>query len=195
MIQCSNFEQPLMKTPTGDLADKEFLLIQEIARQPNRTQRDLSQSLGLSLGMTNLLIQRLARKGLIKVTQLDWKRTQYLLTLKGAMEKTRKTYRYTLYTMRLFKQIRENIETLLRREYDGGRRDFYLVAQDELLDLLRETVAELALPDSRFTFYSSYSEASPQADLLLTATLDAAPEKSFPRAVSLVDFNNISFRL
>ena len=40
-------------------------------------------SIVVGLGMTNLLIQRLARKGLIKVTQLDWKRTQYLLTLKG----------------------------------------------------------------------------------------------------------------
>jgi hypothetical protein len=97
--------------------------------------------------------------------------------------------------MRIFKQIRENIETVLRREYDSGRRDFYLVAQDELLELLRETVAELALTDARFTFYMSCSEASPQADLLLTATLDAPPEKASPRAVSLVDFDNISFRL
>ena len=77
-------------SPRDDLAEKEFLLIQEISRKPTHTQRDLSRSVGLSLGMTNLIIQRLSRKGLIKVTQLDWKRTQYLLTLKGAVEKTRK---------------------------------------------------------------------------------------------------------
>src|SRR5947209_3037692 len=99
------------------LAEKEFLLIQEIARKPTRTQRDLSQSLGLSLGMTNLLIQRLSRKGLIKITQLDWKRTQYLLTLKGAVEKTRKAYGYTLYTLRIFRQIQDNITVVLRREH------------------------------------------------------------------------------
>src|SRR5438270_6817185 len=131
-----------MSTHTGSLAQKEFALIQEISRKPTHTQRSLSQSVGLSLGTTNLLIQRLARKGFIKVTQLDWKRTQYLLTIKGAMEKTQKAYHYTRYTIRLFRQIQENIATLLRREYTAGRRKFYLVAQDEVLELLREAIAE-----------------------------------------------------
>ena len=178
-----------------NLEEKEFLLIQEISRQPTRTQRDLSQSLGLSLGMTNLLIQRLARKGLIKVTQLDWKRTQYLLTLKGAMEKAKKTFNYTLYTMRIFRQIRENIETALKRERDAGRKDFCLVAQDEILELLRETVAELEVKDAAFTFLRSYDEVPADTDLVLTATLEVPPAKNGRRYLSLVDFDNISFRI
>ena len=55
-----------MTTDGGNLAQKEFALIQEISRKPTHTQRSLSQSVGLSLGTTNLLIQRLARKGYIK---------------------------------------------------------------------------------------------------------------------------------
>ena len=182
-------------TPSNDeLAEKEFQLIQEIAKQPTRTQRDLSQSLGLSLGTTNLLIQRMARKGLIKVTQLDWKRTQYLLTLKGAAEKARKAYRYTLYTMRIFRQIQENIETVIKEEQRSGRKEFFLVAQDELLELLKETVAELGLEEARFTFVKNYEEVPAKAELVLTATLEAPP-KDAKRYVSLVDFDNISFRL
>lgn len=179
-----------------NLAEKEFSLIQEISRKPERTQRDLSQSLGLSLGMTNLLIQRLARKGYIKVTQLDWKRTQYLLTLKGAMEKARKTYNYTLYTLRIFKQIQDNITTALTREYQSGRRDFHLVAQDEILELLRETASGLNLQDVSFSFLKNYAEVPPHADLVLTATLEAHPPGSNGRRyMSLVDFDNIAFRL
>ncbi len=112
----------------GALAEKEFLLIQEISRRPTHTQRALSKSLGLSLGMTNLLIKRLSRKGLIKIAHLDWKRTQYLLTLQGALEKTRKSYDYTLYTIRIFRQLQENITSVLHREYASGRRFFHLVA-------------------------------------------------------------------
>lgn len=178
------------------LADKEFILVQEIAKSPTRTQRDLSRSVGLSLGATNLLIQRLARKGFIKINQLDWKRTQYLLTLKGALEKTRKTYHYTLYTLRLFRQIQENITTLLRREYDAGRRQFTLVAQDEVLELLRETVQSMNFPDASFTFLKAFDEAPAGADLVLTATLEKPPKPANGRRyVSLVDFDNIDFRI
>lgn len=179
----------------SSLAEKEFLLIQEISKKPTRTQRDLSQSLGLSLGMTNLLIQRLSRKGLIKISQLDWNRTQYLLTLKGALEKTRKAYSYTLYTLRIFRQIQVNIATVLRREHAGGRRAFHVVAQDELLELLRETVAELNLDGASFSFYSRYDAVDEGVDQVLAAMHDAPPLALTRRCVSLVDFDNIDFRL
>lgn len=177
------------------LAEKEFCLIQEISRSPTRTQRDLSQSLGLSLGMTNLLIRRLSRKGLIKVTQLDWKRTQYLLTWKGALEKTRKAYGYARYTLRIFRQLQDNIATALRREYAAGRRAFCLVAQDELLDLVRDTVAGLDLADASFSFSTRFHGLPKEADLVLTATLEPPPRSNGPRTLSLVDFDNIDFRL
>ena len=182
--------------PSQNLAEKEFLLIQEISRQPLRTQRDLSQSVGLSLGMTNLLIKRLSRKGLIKITQLDWKRTQYLLTLQGVLEKTKKSYNYTLYTIRLFRQIEENISSVLQREHKSGRRSFHLVAQDELQQLLTEKVSEFALEGASFAFYQTFAEVPPTAKHVFTATLEAPPA-GFPpaRCTSIVDFNNISFRL
>ena len=182
--------------PNQILAENEFLLIQEISRQPTRTQRDLSQSLGLSLGMTNLLIKRLSRKGLIKITQLDWKRTQYLLTIQGAVEKARKSYAYTLYTLRIFRQIQENITAALRREYAGGRRTFHLVAQDELLDLVSSTAAELKLEGASFVFHRDLAQVPASTDLVLTTT-NETPSKgpSGPRLVSLVAFDNIDFRL
>lgn len=180
----------------GNLAQKEFALIQEISRRPTHTQRSLSQSVGLSLGTTNLLIQRLARKGYIKVTQLDWKRTQYLLTLKGAMEKTQKAYHYTLYTIRIFRQIQENIATLLKREYQDGRRRFYLVAQDEILDILREAVTGLNFADAQFAYCRGFDEVPADADLVLTATLQTPPKSAAARRfVSLVDFDDIDFRV
>lgn len=177
------------------LAEKEFLLIQEISRKDTRTQRDLSNSLGLSLGMTNLLIQRLARKGLIKVTQLDWKRTQYLLTIKGAMEKTRKACRYTIYTLRVFRQIEENITTVMTREYENGRRDFTLVAEDEILELLRETVQDMNLAGAAFTFVAKFDDVPSDVDLVLTATMERPKADARRRCVSLVDFDNIDFRV
>jgi len=181
-------------TTGSALAEKEFLLIQELSRRPDRTQRALSESLGLSLGMTNQLIKRLSRKGLIKVTQLDWKRTRYLLTLRGALEKTRKSHDYTLYTIRIFRQLQENITSVLCREYEGGRRSFHLVAQDELLDLVSGTVAGLELAGAAFAYHRSFAEVPSSADLILTATHELPPRGLAVRCLNLVNFDNINFR-
>ncbi len=182
------------KIPDG-LAEKEFLLIQEISRNPEATQRHLSESLGVSLGTTNLLIRRLARKGLLKVTQLDWKRTRYLLTLEGALEKSRKAYRYTLYTLRIFRQLQDNIASVLQQEYASGRRDFTFVADDELLELLRETAEGFGLKDARFSFFSDFAGIPASAELVLYASLERPPEQKGRRFVSVVDFDNIDYRV
>ena len=169
--------------------------MREIARAPISTQRDLSRGTGQSLGMTNLLLKRLARKGLIKVGRLDWKRTQYLLTPKGALEKARKTFAYALYTVRLFRQLQENVETVLRHEHAGGRRAFWIVAQDELEGALRETVSDRAMPGARFSFARSFAEVPSDAELVLAATQEPLPPRLAARSISLVDFFDADRRL
>lgn len=181
-------------SPDG-LAEKEFLLIQEISRNPESTQRHLSESLGLSLGTTNLLIRRLARKGLLKVQQLDWKRTRYLLTLKGALEKSQKTFYYARYTLRIFRQLQENIGLVLRREHSAGRRDFVFVADHELLELLKETAEGFDLAGARFTYLVSFSDLPPGTDAVFYASLERPPERRDLRCVSVVDFDNIDYRV
>lgn len=176
------------------LPENEYALIREIAKSPSATQRELSQTTGFSLGMTNLMIKRLVRKGSIKVRQLDWKRTQYLLTPKGALEKAVKSYRYGLYTIRIFKQIRDNIRTVLRRELESGRRDFAVVAQDELLDIVRESVAEPGVDAARLSYHRSYAELGPEDRFVLSATLETAPGDG-REVVILVDFDDIDFRI
>lgn len=183
------------KNDTTGLAEKEFLLIQEISRNPEATQRHLSESLGVSLGTTNLLIRRLARKGLLKVQQLDWKRTRYLLTLEGAVEKSRKAYHYTVYTLRLFRQLQENIMSVLNTEHAAGRRDFVFVADHELLDLLRETAEGRGLDGARFTFAAAFGDVPAAADVVFYASLERPPEKKGRRFVSIVDFHNIDYRV
>jgi DNA-binding MarR family transcriptional regulator len=178
------------------LADNEFLLIQEISRRGDHTQRSLSRSIGLSLGTTNLLVRRLTRKGLIKARQLDWKRTQYLLTLKGAVEKARKSFAYAQYTLRIFNQIQTNIASALRREHREGRRIFHIVAQDELASLLSDSVSGLDLKGVSFIFHDSFADVPADGERVLTATLERPPHGAPARRfVSLVDFDDIDFRL
>lgn len=184
--------------PNGaeDLGEKEFALIQAITRNPTMTQRGLSRTTGLSLGMTNLLIKRLTRKGLIKVNQLDWKRTSYLLTLRGAAEKSRKAYHYTLYTLRIFRQVVENIQAVLRREHATGRREFWIVAEHEIRDLLSAESGSLSLDAARFEFVARPEDVPAAVDLALVALPGSMPSDGPGRRwIRIVDFDNIDFRV
>lgn len=181
---------------TKDLAANEFSLIQEIAKSPARTQRDLSERIGLSLGSTNLLIKRLARKGLIKIKALDLNRMQYLLTLKGALEKSRKSYGYSLYTIRIFRQIRENIQVAFRREYERGEREFTVVARDEILELIKETVGELDFAGLRVVYVNGFDAVPARSRVVFNALPEPCPGPGHgERNVALVDFDDIDFRI
>ena len=65
---------------------RDLLLLSEVERYAGVTQRSLSSKLGVALGLTNLYIKRLARKGYIKITTIPRNRIQYLLTPQGLAE-------------------------------------------------------------------------------------------------------------
>ena len=81
------------------IGERELKIIEEISQDKNLTQRKISHRLGLSLGMTNIILKRLVSKGYIKVKGLDRRKVQYILTPKGFTEKTKKSYRYFLKTI------------------------------------------------------------------------------------------------
>ena len=92
------------------------------SREPP-TQRELARDLDISLGLVNAFIKRLAKKGYFKITHIPKNRVKYLLTPKGALEKTRLTYRYIRYSVGFYREIREMLVALFGRlEHEGVRR-------------------------------------------------------------------------
>src|SRR5438876_6632475 len=78
------------------------------------TQRALAARLGVALGLTNLYVKRLARKGYIKIVEFPRKpaarkRLRYLLTSKGLAEKSRLTYEHMTYSLDLFRRTRQTL--------------------------------------------------------------------------------------
>ena len=92
---------------------RDLLLLSEVARHPGLTQRSLSTKLGVALGLTNLYLKRLARKGYIKSTTIPRNRIQYLLTPQGLTEKSRLTYLYMQYSLAYYRDIRERIKEMM----------------------------------------------------------------------------------
>lgn len=170
-----------------DLKEKEFSLIREIAKNLHASQRELARASGLSLGLTNLMLKRLSRKGFVKVKPLDWRRTRYALTPKGMMEKARKSYFYAAWTLKQLKQLVDRVRKIILEEYRAGRRDFYIVSQAEAADIVQMALEGINLFGARIHRLSDAAEAPENADVIFVAAAEAPDSGRNIRRVSLFD--------
>lgn len=104
-------------TPASPLAqDNHFKVLRLLAANPQLTQRDLSEALGVSLGKTNYCIQALLSKGLIKMESFRKSPKKlayaYLLTPTGVAEKAGLTARFLARKVAEYESLRHEIETL-----------------------------------------------------------------------------------
>ncbi len=98
-------------------------LLEAVDSREPPTQRELARDLNISLGLVNAFIKRLTKKGYFKITHIPKNRVKYLLTPKGALEKSRLTYRYIRYSVGFYREIREMLVTLFGRlEQEGVQR-------------------------------------------------------------------------
>src|SRR5262245_7797500 len=92
---------------------RDLLLLSELHRNDGATQRSLAIKLGVALGLTNLYLKRLTRKGYIKVTNISRNRIRYLLTPQGFAEKSRLTYQYMQYSLSYYRDMRRRLKEML----------------------------------------------------------------------------------
>lgn len=118
-----------------EITDKELIIIKEIANNHRPNQRGIAKNTGLSLGLVNLIIRRLIKKGYIKTKHLDQKKIQYLLTPKGFSEKANKSYKFALKTIELLKAIKKNIQELIIAHHQKGSREFFILGDSELAEI------------------------------------------------------------
>jgi len=133
-----------------EITERELRIIDEVSKDLSLTQRDISQKAGISLGMVNIILKRLIRKGYIKVRQLNGKRIQYILTPKGFAEKTKKSYHYILRTITSLRRMKGRIQEVILREYERGQRKFIILGDDELADIVEISLRSLNKADIRY---------------------------------------------
>lgn len=114
------------------------------------TQRDLAQRLGVALGLTNLYLKRLARKGFIKVVEFPRKpaarkRLRYLVTPTGIAEKSRLTYEHMAYSLSLYRRARQTLRESLGLLPEVGMKRIALYGTGEAAELAYLALKEFGL--------------------------------------------------
>lgn len=94
-------------------AKRDLEVLEAIAQDERITQRTLATKLGIALGLANLYLKRLARKGYIKLINIQPNRIRYLITPSGIAEKSRLTYEFMEYSLQVYGQARRHLRAVL----------------------------------------------------------------------------------
>ena len=96
-------------TNLGGKTYRELRLLEEVSRSSEMSQRRLAGTLGIALGVTNVLLKTLAKKGYIRIVQVKWRRWIYVLTPTGIAHKVQLTVAYVDGFMNHYRRIRDII--------------------------------------------------------------------------------------
>jgi EPS-associated MarR family transcriptional regulator len=118
----------------------QFRVLRLLESNPHLSQRELSKSLGVSLGGVNYCLNALVAKGSIKIqnfrnNQSKWVYA-YLLTPQGLAEKTALTGAFLKRKMQEYQELKEEIESLTR---EVNASDFDVVSTDGIISKQKQS--------------------------------------------------------
>ena len=117
--------------PSDEMRD--LRLLEELEKNPIVSQRELSHKFGIALGVTNACLKRMARKGLIRIRDLNPRKIGYYLTPKGFVEKTRLTIHLISFRVQHYSELKKVIANrLLEMQRDGRQRVVFYGVSDEM---------------------------------------------------------------
>jgi len=153
------------------------------------TQRTLSCDLGIALGLTNLLVRVLVRRGLVRIVRLRANQVKYLLTPAGLAERAKVSQRKFREAVRFYSDARDRVRLRLRELENGmaasGERRVVFFGASQVAEIawvcLQETNLELVgLVDNAPPSHLKMARVYP------TSSLAAGPrvgEEAFDRLV------------
>ena len=102
------------------MKNNDFLeVLRNINNNPNKSQRELAENLGFSLGKFNYILNALKKKGLIKFKNFKKNPRKlnyiYFLTPKGFTEKTKLTLRYLERMSKEYELLKKELQRIKKK--------------------------------------------------------------------------------
>lgn len=123
----------------------ELAVLEEIYNRQRVRQRDLADAIGASLGMTNAIIKRLSRKGLLTMRKVNNRNVAYAVTPAGIDAIARKSYRYLKRTMKSVVGYKDALEALVLEVKHRGYRSIVVLGRSDLAFVLEHLCAKYGL--------------------------------------------------
>lgn len=107
----------MQKTPNAAVQEESHLKVLRLLEQnPNLSQRELAEALGISVGKTNYCIKALVDKGLVKINNFRNNKNKkvyaYLLTPAGITQRTELTIQFLHRKLQEYEALQTEIVSL-----------------------------------------------------------------------------------
>lgn len=122
--------------------DRELILLEQIADDPDINQATLAESLNVAVGTVNWHIKRLVSKGYVKAKRAQRKKLRYIITPEGIALRARLTIQYIENQMRLYRETRQMVKELLAEARAEGFHQVNVIGDSEIADVCQLTCLE-----------------------------------------------------
>ena len=142
--------------------EQEIDILENISKSKDKVrQRYLSKCLGISLGLTNVILKRLVKKGLLKIQKINNRRIKYLVSSRGLEEIAKRSFRYFKYTVKNVINYKESIAKLVLDIKKDGFPGISLLGNSDIDFLIEYACLKCGLKFAREEiecFFIIYSE-------------------------------------
>jgi len=125
--------------------NRELQILERIEDNPDVTQADLAETLGVAVGTVNFTVRRLVRKGYIRVKHLERRRLRYIITPEGITLRSRLAVDALKYSMRLYRETRQRAKALIQEVQALGYDRLAIQGDGDLADIANLTRLELGV--------------------------------------------------
>jgi DNA-binding MarR family transcriptional regulator len=132
--------------PISPPAQRELQILEHIETNPDATQADLADELGVAIGTVNFAIRRLISRGYIRAKQLQRRRLKYIITPAGIALRSKLALDSLHYSMGLYREIRRQAKELILEARQKGYGAIAIGDDGDLAEIARLTCLELAMP-------------------------------------------------
>ncbi|RMH18738.1 MAG: MarR family EPS-associated transcriptional regulator [Gammaproteobacteria bacterium] len=105
--------------------EAQYRILKLIEENPEMTQRQLAEAMGVSLGKLNYILRALIKKGLVKGRNFRNRKDKtyyaYLLTPKGIEEKARATLRFFRQVEAEYTVLKQEVESIVQDNHGSNR--------------------------------------------------------------------------
>lgn len=118
----------------------EMTLLEVLNEYSEISQREISSKVGISLGMVNILINKFAKVGLVKIERLNGNKIRYMLTPQGFAVLSKKTIAYISKSYTAILQIKEQMNQVLEENFEPHEAVAIFGKHDEVCAVLEEVL-------------------------------------------------------
>ena len=121
---------------------KEYMILDMIEKNPNITQREISQAIGIAVSMTNFYLDTYEKNKLIIRKKHSTKTVEYFVTKKGSERRKLLNIWYLKSSHEVYLSAKDNITSFLNQIIDKGFKNILLYGAGEVAEIMLQVMNE-----------------------------------------------------